>query len=56
MGCYLLRKGVDATLVMFKLTPKVMKYKKTMQFLQMKMDATTFMKKILFFFQMKKKV
>ena len=36
MGFSLLRKGVDATLVMFLLTPKVMKNKNTMQILQMK--------------------
>jgi hypothetical protein len=51
MGCSLLRKGVDATLVMFILTPKIVQYNNTMKFLKMKMDATTLMKKIIFFFR-----
>jgi len=50
MGFSLLKKVADETLVMFRMTPIVMKNKNIMQFLQMKMHATMLMKKIIFFF------
>jgi len=56
MGFSLLGKGADETLVMFRLTPKVMQNKNTMEFLQMKNGSNYAYKEKCFSFKWKKNI